>query len=221
MTPGFLEKVTLAKKVFGPLKRKFFELLMEEMWESVMPETPDTVHGGRAETIVKLKEYLRLRPPGEVLVESDFSWAEDVLDKALDLPLAAITAIHSRATELPTWRFPRFISTASETSFLNEAIENHRAIGTHPPPVLPPPPVTFSAQPRDVKAATTPRSFNGSGNNSPPSTPPSPPSPVPPPATLAVQGNDDPEGSASRDRSDTEVDTRASESRRTEADFPG
>ena len=89
MTPGSLEKTTLDEEVFGPLKEKFFGLgiLMEEMWESVMPETSDMLHefGGRPETMVKLKKFLRNRPPGKVFTQTDRFWANRALNKDLDI----------------------------------------------------------------------------------------------------------------------------------------
>jgi hypothetical protein len=87
MTPCFLEKATLDEEVFCPLKEKFVGLgiLLEEMWDLVMPETPDMLHGfgGRPETMAKLKKFLRQRPLGRVFTHSDRFWAERALDKYL------------------------------------------------------------------------------------------------------------------------------------------
>ena len=88
MTPGSLEKTTLDEEVFGPLKEKFVGLgiLMEEMWDLIMPETSDMLHGfgGRPKTRVKLKKFLLKRPLGGIFAQSDRFWANDALNKALD-----------------------------------------------------------------------------------------------------------------------------------------
>src|ERR1700761_3753343 len=88
MTPGSLAKITLDKEVFGPLKEKFVGLgtLMKEMWDSVMPETPDMLQGfgGRPETMVKLKKFLLKRPLGGVFTFKDRLWAIGALDKDFD-----------------------------------------------------------------------------------------------------------------------------------------
>ena len=59
---------------------------MEEMWDLVMPETPDMLHGfgGKPEAMVKLKKFLLKRPLERVFTQSDCFWANDALDKDLD-----------------------------------------------------------------------------------------------------------------------------------------
>ena len=54
---------------------------MEEMWDLVMPETPDELHGfgGRPETMVKLKKFLENRPLEGVFAQGDQLWANDTL----------------------------------------------------------------------------------------------------------------------------------------------
>ena len=61
---------------------------MEEMWDLVMPETPDELHGfgGRPETMIKLKKFLENRPLEGVFDQSDQFWANDTLPESLTVP---------------------------------------------------------------------------------------------------------------------------------------